>query len=146
MAGVISASAVRDGLVSVLSGSAYFGQNTVDTDYKILETSSACCVVVSWAGYEGNPITMGAGQGGVHIFLLELRLKEMDAPTAIMDRTVESVDKILNALRSDDTLNGTAKGIESLEGTREPGVAFVSPGGNAWLPIDFTTRVQVWGG
>jgi hypothetical protein len=146
MAGVVSASAVRDGLVSVLSGSAYFGQNTVDTDYKILETSNACCIVVSWAGYEGNPISMGAGQGGVHIFLLELRLKEVDSPTLIMDRTVGAVDKMLDALKSDDTLNGTAKGVESLEGSREPGVAFVSPGGNTWLPVDFTARVQVWDG
>lgn len=146
MAGVVSASAVRDGLVSVLSGSAYFGQNTVDTDYKILETSNACCIVVSWTGYEGTPITMGAGQGGVHIFLLELRLKEVDSPTSIMDRTVDGVDKILNALKSDDTLNSTAKGVESLEASREPGTAFVSPGGNTWLPIDFTARVQVWDG
>ncbi len=146
MAGVVSASAVRDGLVDVLSGSAYFGQNTVDTDYAILEKSSACCVVVSWAGYEGTPITMGAAQGGVHIFLLELRLKEKDAPTKILDRQVEAVDKILDALRSDSTLNGTAKGVESLEGSREPGTAYVTPGGNTWLPIDFTTRVQIWDG
>jgi hypothetical protein len=140
-----SASAIKDGFMTGLSAASVFGSGQVDTNYGVLESTSACCCVVSLAGYENEAMTFGNNRDETWTFFLQVYLKDTGDPLTLKNNVFAATDKVISYLKEDDTIQGTAKGLGRTLASHDPEVAFVV-GGFSWLPVEFMVEVQAWDG
>ena len=138
----MSASAIADGLVTLLSAASVFGAGNVSKNsYQVLETSTGSCVVVQWTRLTSRAMTFGNLRHRVWNFQLRCFIRDTGDAGAVLNRVWTATDGILACLESDDTIQGTAKEIDDISGTRDPEGAFVTPGGGTWLPVEFNVAV-----
>jgi hypothetical protein len=140
-----TASALKDAFLTNLSAASVLGPGQVSTNYSVLESTSACCCVVAFRQYTGTAMAFGNPQNRLWQFSLELFLKDTGDPVTLMNQPFAIVDKVIATLKSDDTLQGQANGIASVEANMEPGFT-LDVGGATWIPIDMTVSVNVWDG
>ncbi len=144
----MSASAIQDALVTTLSAASVFGSGNVSTNFRVLESSSACACVVGWMGVENVPDTYGMG-GENHsktlwTFSTRIYLKDVGSAVELMDDHVPAViDKLVSAMRDDDTVQGTAEQVVAIRADRDPDIAF-TVGGATWLMIDGEVDIEEW--
>ena len=136
----MSASAIADALVTMLSATSALGTGSVATNYSVLESSSGSCAVVGWTGFTSNPDTFGdpRERSCQWTMLIQGFVKDEGDPVATMNRVLATVDTIQAVINSDDTLQGTVEETLQLRGDRDPDTAVLT-GGMTWLPL----RVEV---
>lgn len=140
-----TASAIKDAFLTNLGAASVLGSQNVSTTYDVMETTSACCCIVSWQDYQNTAMTFGNQRNEIWAFLLEAKVKDLGDPHQLTLNTFTVIDKIISTLKTDDTLQGTAMGIGRVTANRVPGEA-ETVGGATWLPIDVIVEVLVWDG
>lgn len=140
-----SASAIKDGFITGLAAASVVGPEQVSTNYAVMESTAACCCVVSLTGYENGAMTFGNSREETWTFYLQGYLKDTGNPIALKNNVFAFTDKIISHLKSDDTVQGTAKGLGRVLVSHDPEVAFVV-GGVTWLPVEFSVEVVAWDG
>lgn len=145
MTSFTTASAIKDGFVTTLSAASVLGSEQVSTNYAVMESTSACCCVVSFTGYENTAMTFGNDREEAWMFYLQGYLKDTGNPITLKNNVFAFTDKIIRALKDDDTVQGTAKGLGRVLISHDPEVAFVA-GGATWLPVEFSVEVLTWDG
>ena len=143
----MSASAIVDGMMTTLSATSNLGLAVVSKDYRVLESSSACACVISVLGYEGTKDTFGQTAAednweDVWTFSLEFFLKAQ-SPSAVLDRLMMTVDKVVKAWKRDETIQGTCDNVISFTCSRTPGEVY-SVGGHDWVPFTGSVKVREW--
>jgi len=140
----MSASAIADGLVTMLSAASVFGSgNVAKNSYQILETSTGSCAVVQWTRLISNPMTFGDPRSRQRTWNFQIRcfVRDTGDPNAVLNRVWSATDGIIACLESDDTIQNTAQSLNSISGTRDPESAF-TVGGATWLPFDIGIEVN----
>jgi hypothetical protein len=143
----MSASAIADAIVTNLSAASVFGAGGVSkSSYRVLESMSGSCAVVSFADMMARPVTFGSPRKFDSDWTLEVTIfiKDTGDPSALLNKVFTATDGTLASLRSDDTLQGTSDGIVQISGGFEPGRA-VETGGFTWLPVTFRVVVRELG-
>lgn len=138
-----TASAINDAFLTTLSAGSVLGNGQVSNDYGVMESTSACCCVVSWTNYRNEAMTFGNNRKPTWQFLLELKIKDQSDPAALNRNAIAAISNIITALQNDDTLQGTARGIGAVEATKDNTVV-EEVNGMAWRPINITVEVQDW--
>ncbi len=141
----MSGSAILDGLLANLKAASVFGENQVSTDYAVMESTAACCAVVSFTGFSASANTFGNEWAGAYSFAVDVKLKDTGDPTLLPRKILEVLDMVMASLQSDDTLQGTATGLDRVEVNRTPGDVEIA-GGATWIPVDMQLHVQSWDG
>jgi len=132
----MSASAMLDGILDNLNSSSVLGASGASTDYYVLETTSACCAVVSWQSIDINPITFGEpmGDGTLHTMLIEGFVRDNNDPVQLMKDSAGLADLLTATLKSDNTLQGTIDSTMKIT-ARKNLHELASAGGLTWSPI-----------
>jgi hypothetical protein len=143
----VSASAIADGLVTLLSAASVFGSANVTKDsYQVLESSACACAVVQWSGFSSGRMTHG-GAGGdrrrVWSFQVRCFIRDTGQPEALLRRTWIATDKFVSAIESDPTIQDTADDLGDITGYHDPERVY-SVGGATWAPITFTAQITEW--
>ena len=143
----MSASAITDALITMYGAASAFGSDCGRT-YKVMETTSGSCMVVSWTGLNDSHVTFGGGAATeIWTFGLEVFVKDSGGPTADMGRSVQVADTVLGVVRADRTIQGTTDHFVSLTGDRNlPPENFVEAGGHIWHRHNFFLTVEEYVG
>lgn len=131
----MSASAIADGLVTVLASASVLGSGAVSRNsYQVLESASDSAAVVSWLSLRSRPQAFGDPRARQRewTFQVELFTKDLGDPAAAMDRQLAAMDKVVQAIESDDTLQDTAEASGEVRISREVGTVR-NYAGAAWL-------------
>ena len=136
---------VVDGIITNISSASVLGTSGVGKTYDVLKTGIDAAAVVSWNESLVSRSVFGSADesDNTETYLIELFLKDIGSASAIMDNVLDYSDKILASLLSDDTLQGTVKGIPSISATRIPG-DLVSNGTLTYLPVDIRVTCLRW--
>lgn len=140
----MSASAMIDGLIAVLSGSAIFGANMVGNyDFSVLERASACCAVVGFAGIDAHPTTFANPSEFENEWTLDFLafIKDTGNPALVGPRINSMVDSVLTSIKANDTLQGTCDLITGLKGSHTLGEG-LEVGGAIWFPVAFRVTAK----
>lgn len=138
-----TASALKDALITNLSAASVFGPGQVANTYDVMELTSGCCCIVNWQDYQNEAMTFGNNRREAWTFLLEAKVKDQGDPFQLTENTFTVIDRIIATLKTDDTLQGEAKGIGQVAANRVPGEA-ETIGGMTWLPVDVLVEILTW--
>ncbi len=133
----MSGSAMADALITMLSATSCFGASMVSKNsYQILEQSTGSAAIVVWRNFNTVSAAFGNPTAKDIVWTLEVTAfcKDTGDPQTLLDKTFAAVDVILNCLKADDTLQGTAENVVAIRGSRKPD-EIVEAGGAVWLPI-----------
>ena len=130
-----SASSIQSAIITNLSAASALGAASVDRHYGILETAPQWAAVVSWTGLLDSPNAFGESSERSWTHSIELFVRDSSDPLETMDRVAQVIDKTINSLKSDWTLQDTVGTITAIRANRNVGIAF-NVGGNTWLPIN----------
>ena len=133
----MSGSAMADALITMLSATSCFGASMVSKNsYQILEQASGSAAIVVWRNFTSVPTAFGNATAKDIVWTFEVTAfcKDTGDPQTLLNMTFAAVDVILNCLKADDTLQGTAENVVTIRGSRKPD-EIVSAGGATWLPI-----------
>jgi len=130
------------GILTILNSASVLGASQADENYDIMEFTSACCAVVTWTDIEDVPNSFGdpMGSGQETGVLIETFIRDVNDPTKAMRDNPDLIDKVINALKSDSTLQGSVDVLRAISATRTP-QEVVSIFGHTWIP----TRIKVIG-
>lgn len=145
----MSASAIKDGLVTTLSAASAFGAGGVDTNYSILETTGGSCLVLSWANLDSAPMAYGvAHKERVWTFAVEIFMKDTGDPVSLMNRPFSAIDTIVTALEADPTVQGTAESVPAIRAFHRPSQfrQLVDAGGAIWVMFQIEIDIREWPG
>lgn len=142
----MSASAIKDGLVTNLSAASVLGASAVDTHYAIMEkVKGASCVVIGPPSLDpAEPETFGGKWGRLWRFPMRGFVKHAN-PLTLMNNTIALIDDVVSSLESDRTLQGTAEEIVSIRSNHEPGEVLTA-GGAEWTEVVFNLEIREWPG
>lgn len=132
----MSASAIADALETMLSAASVFGDGNVTIgDYKVLETTSACCAVIEWSAYDSEATAFGGGnRERAWIHQVAAFVKDRGNPVALAAGVLSTVDMVIDCLDADDSLQGTVESVDGVRASRDLREA-LTVGGMAWLPV-----------
>ena len=139
----MSASAIADGLVTLLGSASVFGVGRVrKNSYEVLETSASSCCVIQWIGLNSDHTTFGNPYSPERTWdmKLDVYVRDTGNSQATMDRVWTVTDMTINALDSDPTIQGTVDMIRTIRARRDPN-QFAEIGGAVWLPSEWTISV-----
>ena len=131
----MSGSAIADALVTMLGAASAFGSTAVGKDYKVLESSSGSCCVVTWRRFTSVESTYG---GATHdrqwTHTIQGFIKDQGDAVSLLGRVITFSDTILNVIEKDGTLQGTVNEVVRVDAARDLNAA-VQAGGAFWVPI-----------
>jgi hypothetical protein len=142
----MSASAIADGFVTMLSATSVMGAGMVSKNsYQVLETSTGSCAVVQWTNMRSGPSVFGANYQSRRMwtFLIYAFIRDTGQAEAVRNRLWTATDTILTAVENDPTVQGTAFAVRGVTGNYQP-EQFVQAGGATWLPASFSVDVEEW--
>lgn len=141
----MSASAIADGIVTMLTATSAFGTNGAATHYRVLESQSASCCVVSWRGLRMIPHTFGDPPDTERIwtFLIETFSKDTGNPLDVLSRTKSCISAVADVMAGDDTIQGTAENMPEMRAEKLPRLGLVI-GGATWIPMDVEVDIREW--
>lgn len=138
---------VTNAFVTTLSSASVFGSGNVATNFKVLESSSACACVVGVIGLESEQDTFGMGGESqwntAWTFSTRLFLKDTGSYTTLMNAIPRAIDKLVIAMRDDPDLQGTVEEILEIRALRDPDLAFTA-GGHTWISVNAEVTVREW--
>ena len=130
-----SASSIQLAIITNLSAASALGSSSVDRHYGILETAPQWAAVVSWSRLLDAPNAFGGSTERAWTHSVELFVRDSGDPLQTLDRVTQVIDKVVDSLKSDWTLQNTVGTITAIRANRDVGMAF-NVGGNTWLPIN----------
>jgi hypothetical protein len=133
----MSASAIADALVTMLSAASVFGSGAVSkSSYKVLETVAASCAVVSPLRCETVPVTFGSPRERERNWTFRIQgfRKDTGDADAVLNGVYAIIDGVIDCVESDDTVQGTALATGDFVIEHTPGEA-LTVGGAAWVPV-----------
>jgi hypothetical protein len=142
----MSASAIADALVTMLSATSAFGSGAVSkSSYKVLETSSASCAVVSPLSMTSIPTTFGSPRDRERLWTFRVQgfRKDTGDPDAVLSGVYAIIDAIVDCVEGDDTVQGTGEATGEFEMEHTPGEALIV-GGAAWVPVFVDVGIKEW--
>ena len=144
----MSASAIADGFVTMLSAASCLGVGAVSKeDYGVIERVATCCLVIEGFRLESNVVAFGSPPDRERLwtFLMTGYSKDTGDGKAAMNRTYGIVDAVVAAVESDPTVQGTGEDAGVVAATREPGEAYIV-GNVTFLPVHIDVEVKEWTG
>ena len=137
----MSASAMLDALVTVLSAASCFGASMVGkSTYDVLDRASGSCAVVSPGSYKSVVDTMGLSTTDQLDISLEMWVKDNGDVSTFHARVVRMIDTTASTLRSNLHLLGTGE-IYEFNASYQSGRA-LEHGGNIWVPFPATITTK----
>lgn len=131
-----SASAIADGIVTLLSAASAFGQSVSKNSYQILE-SSGSAVIVQWSRINLLPNSLGGSEDArVWDFSLRCFIRESGDLPGNLEKTWLATDKVINCIESDPTLQGTVNDTRSISARHEIESSY-NIGGATWTVLSF---------
>jgi hypothetical protein len=114
----MSASDITDSIITNLTAASVFGACQVKTHYHVLE-SSGCCAVVSFAGVDVTPFTMGDSFQRVYTHAIEVYVKDTSGNAEQIEaQTQRMVDLSVCSLQADSTLQRGDPNLRQVEAIR----------------------------
>ena len=144
----MSASAMLDALVTLLSAASAFGSDMVTkATYDVLERASGSCAVLNVTGIHSRPDSFGNSRSRTRdwTFQIDAFAKDTGDPDALRSRLISIFDIVTGTLESDDTLQGTAEVTGDIDGNFSTATA-LEVGGALWLPAQFTITAREFTG
>lgn len=138
-----TASAIKDALITNLSAASVFGPEQVSTDYGVMESTSACCCVVSITSYENNAMTFGNNRHEMYNAFLQAYIKDTGNHPQLKRDVFTVMDKMIATLKTDDELQGTAKGLGRVQIEHDPELMY-SNGGPVFALVEMLVEVVLW--
>ena len=123
-----------DGVIANLSAASVLSACAVGKDYSVMETAASAAAVVSFVGVTSIPATFGIRERLTTI-RVELFIKDVTSPSAMMDYVSNISDNVITSLESDLTLQDTVEEVREVRATRTPGDVF-SNGTVIYLPVN----------
>lgn len=105
----MTASAISDALIDNLSATSAIGSCQVATHFLVMEQTSACCAVVTFAGLIDDPETFGNVRETDYTHDIQWFVKDTSGNATIIERQLqELVDVSVCSLRDDRWLQGAS--------------------------------------
>jgi len=140
-----SASAIADGFLANIGAASVLGPTNVSKNtYQVLESAASAACVVRWQNFTSRPVQFGDFDAeDTWTFQLRLYLRDTGDAVALLNRTWTVPQKIIDSLRSDNTIQGTCIKINSIDANQPDDM--VEAGGHTWLIIPIgCTLVADW--
>jgi len=142
----ISASAIGDALVTMLSAPSVFGAGHVaDDDWSVVSTAT-CTAMVEWTNFRAMPTAFGNPpplevdwRVMVYIFV-----RDTGDPVSCKRNLVKATDLVLSTIAADATLQGTVEGVPEISGARDPLNVYTVQSGETWLRCDLSITARQW--
>lgn len=125
---------IVDGVITNISAASVLGACAVGKDYSVMESAASAAAVVSYTGIRSYPATFGLRER-IATVRVELFIKDVTSPSAMMDYVSNISDRVVSSLESDETLQGTVEEVREVRATRTPGDVF-SNGTVIYLPVN----------
>lgn len=125
---------VVDGVIANISAASVLSACAVGKDYSVMETAASAAAVVSYTTARSTPATFAMRERLVTI-RVELFIKDVASPSAMMDYVSNISDAVVSSLESDFTLQDTVEEVREVRATRTPGDVF-SNGTVVYLPAN----------
>lgn len=138
-----TASAIIDAFVTNLSAASVFGSEQVSTDYDVMVSTSACCCVVSITSYENTAMTFGNNRHDTYNAFLQAYIKDTGDHPTLKRNVFVVMDKMIATLKTDDELQGTAKGLGRVQIEHDPELMY-SNGGPVFALVEMLVEVVTW--
>jgi len=136
----MSGSNIGDGLIATLkAASAFDVTNVSGSDYGLLETSTACALIIQPASFGVDEKTYGRTWGVTWNIDIECYVRDMGNPEQTLANVWTVSDQIIAAVKADESLNSSACQAIVRTGNR-PRDTFVEAGGVVWLPWYITVE------
>ncbi len=135
----MSSRTILSGIQANLSSASVCGNN-VGYDYRILEKSSACCVVLGLSIGSLHSVTFGGSGENTWTFSLEGFVKEQSDASQVLFDVTGFIDLVTESLRSDLSIQETGT-LQEIRILRTPG-EWLSIGSRTWHPITFNVDVH----
>ena len=136
------ASAIADGLVTLLSAASMFGSTGVSKDsYQVVETST-CSAVVRFVGLHSEAVGFGRPPDRQRTWQFNIKcyVRDLGDPQSTINRVWLCADKVVSCLESDDTIQGTADRVDNIDVTHNPERAETT-GGGTWLTLEVVPNI-----
>lgn len=125
---------VVDGVIANISAASVLSACAVGKDYSVMETAASAAAVVSYTTARSTPATFAMRERLVTI-RVELFIKDVTSPSAMMDLVSDISDAVVSSLESDFTLQDTVEEVREVRATRTPGDVY-SNGTVIYLPAN----------
>lgn len=136
----MSGSNIGDGLVTtLLAASAFDSRNVSKNDYGILESTTACALIVQPASFGVDEHTYGRKWATTWNLAVECYVRDLGNAQETLDNTWKIADEILGAVKADESLDSSACSAIVRTGDR-PRDTYVEAGGIVWLPWYITVE------
>ena len=141
----MSASAMADALVTMLSAASVFGPNMVTKeDYSVLDICSGSCAVINVGGLASEPATFGTPSGRERVweFRIDTWIKDTGDPFIMRTRVLSLTNLVLTTLESDETLQGTAFDVGRIAMRYDPTSSIYKYGSRLWCNPVWTVAAR----
>ena len=128
---------MADALITMLSATSCFGASMVSKNsYQILEQAAGSAAIVTFREFTSTPAAFGnpTPKDIIWTFIVTAYCRDTGDTVALLNSTFAVTDVILNCIRADDTLLGTAEQVLSIRGSRRED-EIREAGGALWLPV-----------
>jgi hypothetical protein len=142
----MSGSNIGDGLITTLQAASSFSAgNLSKNDYGILETTTACALIVMPGGVAAAEHAFGGAWHLVWDIGLEIYVKDLSDPIQSLNNVWLVEDAVVAAIRADTTLDSSACRaiVTSMD---RPRGTMVEMHGNEWFPIYATVQAEEYQG
>ena len=135
----MSASAITDGIVTMLSAASVFGSTGVSKNsFQVMESTSGSCCIVQVPGLQSGATTFGTNYGNMRLwdFILYTYVRDTGDAPAAMNRMLTMIDTVVACIEADQSLQGTCFELRNISMRRDPQRA-ESYAGATWLPAEW---------
>lgn len=141
---MVSGSAIRGGIKSVLTSASMFDAAQVSVnDYAILGRTSNCAIIVQPPDVDVDPHAFGRDWAATYSFPCEGYIRDRGQSAAVLNDVTRLIDDFLTAIQADESLNSTACAA-AVTRVRVSRAAFgpnvLDAGGQSWIPVVFTVE------
>jgi hypothetical protein len=138
----MSASAITDGVISLLSAASVFGASMVGNHkYDALEQCGGSCAAVFCTGFVSDESTYGNQRKHDWNYVIESYYRFTGDYDAVRNMAQTGLDLVLSTIESDPTIQGTAFSIGQITGNVPPALN-VEIGGAYWMLTPFNVVIR----
>lgn len=142
----MSSAEIRQGLINNLSAASAIGGCQVATNFKVLETTSACCGVVMFRSMTQTPWAMGNQWERMYTHRTNLFVKSQETNSETIEDEMQAlIDTTVCSLESDRALQGDedVRELISMAVEHDPETILVAAG-HSWYAATVDTVTREW--
>jgi len=142
----MSACAISQGLINNLSATSVIGSCQVGTNWSVLETTSACCAVVTFIGLESVPWALNNQHERTYRHRIFLYVKDRGGNGLLLEPDSQALfDTAVCSIETDRTMQGDIdiREVVGISGTRDPENSLEIGGAN-WFETQIVTSITEW--